>query len=301
MNQHRTHEAELASRMPPRGPKTVGFTLIELSIVLVIIGLIVGGILVGQDLIRAAEIRSVLTDIEKFNTAANTFEGKYGCLPGDCANATTFWPQDAKCSAFGNPLSTPATSTCNGNGDGIIEQAGDNSQGNSQQPPFYHPENFLFWQPLALAGLIPGIYNGISSFDWDGATAGTNVPVSHISGGCYSMEYTGYSAEKNYGATSMFLPNPVWNVYFFGSALTVSGNPFYPCLGPLITPNEALRIDQKIDDGVPNTGTVQTFMTPTGVGWNLCVFTGGAGHVAPWSYDQTNSSPVCQLIFKAQF
>ena len=33
-----------------------GFTLIELSIVLVIIGLIVGGVLVGQDLIKAAEI-----------------------------------------------------------------------------------------------------------------------------------------------------------------------------------------------------------------------------------------------------
>ena len=34
-----------------------GFTLIELSIVLVIIGLIVGGVLVGQDLIAAAQTR----------------------------------------------------------------------------------------------------------------------------------------------------------------------------------------------------------------------------------------------------
>ena len=34
-----------------------GFTLIELSIVLVIIGLIVGGVLVGQNLISAAEVR----------------------------------------------------------------------------------------------------------------------------------------------------------------------------------------------------------------------------------------------------
>jgi prepilin-type N-terminal cleavage/methylation domain-containing protein len=46
-----------------------GFTLIEMSIVLVIIGLIVGGVLVGQDLIRAAYIRAQITQIEKFNTA----------------------------------------------------------------------------------------------------------------------------------------------------------------------------------------------------------------------------------------
>src|SRR6201999_103149 len=69
-----------------------GFTLIELSIVLVIIGLIVGGVLVGQDLIRAAEIRATLTQVEKFNTAVNTFYGKYGALPGDMNNgvALTF-------------------------------------------------------------------------------------------------------------------------------------------------------------------------------------------------------------------
>src|SRR5450432_727787 len=65
-----------------------GFTLIELSIVLVIIGLIIGGVLVGQDLIKAAEIRGQITQIEKYNTAVNTFRGKYNCLPGDCVNAT---------------------------------------------------------------------------------------------------------------------------------------------------------------------------------------------------------------------
>ena len=37
-----------------------GFTLIELSIVLVIIGLIVGGVLVGQDLIKAAKLRAIV-------------------------------------------------------------------------------------------------------------------------------------------------------------------------------------------------------------------------------------------------
>ena len=43
--------------------KKQGFTLIELSIVLVIIGLIVGGVLVGQDLIKGAEIRATVAQI----------------------------------------------------------------------------------------------------------------------------------------------------------------------------------------------------------------------------------------------
>ena len=60
-----------------------GFTLIELSIVLVIIGLLAGGVLVGRDLIAAAALRSQITQIEKYNAAANTFRAKYGFLPGD--------------------------------------------------------------------------------------------------------------------------------------------------------------------------------------------------------------------------
>jgi prepilin-type N-terminal cleavage/methylation domain-containing protein len=38
--------------------KNTGFTLLEISIVLVVIGLIVGGIFVGQNLIQAAQLRN---------------------------------------------------------------------------------------------------------------------------------------------------------------------------------------------------------------------------------------------------
>ncbi|MFO0388554.1 MAG: type II secretion system protein [Alphaproteobacteria bacterium] len=67
-----------------------GFTLIELSIVLVIIGLVTAGVLVGKDLINQAELRSIITDVEKYNTAVNTFKVKYCCLAGDCPFATDF-------------------------------------------------------------------------------------------------------------------------------------------------------------------------------------------------------------------
>lgn len=43
-----------------------GFSLVELSIVLVILGLLVGGVLTGQSLIRAAELRSVSTEFQKY-------------------------------------------------------------------------------------------------------------------------------------------------------------------------------------------------------------------------------------------
>ncbi len=65
-----------------------GFTLIELSIVLVIIGLIVGGVLVGQDLIHAAALRAVISEKDRFSAAIYTFQGKYGYLPGDFPNAS---------------------------------------------------------------------------------------------------------------------------------------------------------------------------------------------------------------------
>src|SRR5450432_676842 len=60
-----------------------GFTLIELSIVLVIIGLIIGGVLVGQDLIKAAAIRATIQQIEGYNTSVHTFQTKYNAIPGD--------------------------------------------------------------------------------------------------------------------------------------------------------------------------------------------------------------------------
>jgi prepilin-type N-terminal cleavage/methylation domain-containing protein len=87
MHQRRTPIAAPASPASVARQRAAGFTLIELSIVLVIIGLIVGGVLVGQDLIKYAQIRATITQIEKLNTAVNTFQLKYNALPGDIPNA----------------------------------------------------------------------------------------------------------------------------------------------------------------------------------------------------------------------
>src|ERR1700728_917805 len=99
---------------PVRHDKNKGFTLIELSIVLVIIGLIVGGILVGQNLITAAGIRGQVTQIEKYNSAANAFREKCGYLPVDIP------PVPA--SQFG--LVTRTGIVGQGDGDGVLTARG---------------------------------------------------------------------------------------------------------------------------------------------------------------------------------
>ena len=67
------------------------FSLVELSIVLVILGLLTGGILAGQSLIRAAQLRAVSTEYSRYVASINSFRDKYFGWPGDLRNATAFW------------------------------------------------------------------------------------------------------------------------------------------------------------------------------------------------------------------
>ncbi len=122
-----------------------GFSLVELSIVLVILGLLTGGILAGQSLIKAAELRAVSTEFSRYTTALYSFRDKYFSLPGDFAKAYDFWGVAAGCT---NVDVSTNTAGCNGNGNGAITSLNDG-------------ESARAWQHMALAGLIEGNYTGI--------------------------------------------------------------------------------------------------------------------------------------------
>ena len=77
-----------------------GFTLIELSIVLVIIGLLTGGILIAQSLIESVKLNRFISSISEYDALVNSFQSRYRSLPGDSRLFTTGGNNDG---AIGTP------------------------------------------------------------------------------------------------------------------------------------------------------------------------------------------------------
>jgi len=73
-----------------------GFTLIELSIVLIIIGLIVGSVIKGKDLINSSNQKKIYnTWVKEWQVAANTYQDRTGSVLGDgTANGGNTDPED---------------------------------------------------------------------------------------------------------------------------------------------------------------------------------------------------------------
>ncbi len=90
-----------------------GFTLVELSIVLVIIGLLIGGVLKGQSMIENAKIKRVISDVDALVAATYAYQDKFGALPGD----------DSSTAAGGGVANGAVSCAATGTGDGIIATA----------------------------------------------------------------------------------------------------------------------------------------------------------------------------------
>lgn len=63
-----------------------GFSLIELSIVLIIMGLLISGVVGSASLIETAKLRGTINDIISYRTAYNTYYAQFGKVPDSCSD-----------------------------------------------------------------------------------------------------------------------------------------------------------------------------------------------------------------------
>lgn len=259
-------------------PMRHGFSLVELSIVLVILGLLTGGILAGQSLIRAAELRGVLTEYQRYSTAAYSFRDKYMGIPGDFRNATRFWGRqngNADC-VTNSAAAVAASGVCDGNGDGFIAY--------SAPPAGTSTERHQTWRHLANAGLVEGNYTGTAPaavppyFE-----IGSNVPASRIANGGWDM------LTMNSSGHGYFTDQPSNHSLIIGAAW--GGTSPY---GAAFRPQEVWNIDAKIDDGKPQQGKVWA------VWWDSCTTAASAADLTG-NYDLAINTITCAIQFRNIF
>lgn len=210
---------KLLSKSPPRGffnhqvrhhvghhlghgqnIKQSGFTLVEMAIVLVIIGLILAGVFKGQALIDSARVRSLSTDVSGIRTAWYSFQDRYRSIPGDFSNAQT-------------QIDSAASQ---GNGNGRIDD---------------DQERAGVWQQMALAGFIPGSFDGAQSAAGSASdmTCAPDTCPRNPFNGFYKISYSAQSADVEGLAHEIFT-------------------------GEQIPVSILSQLDSKLDDGKPASG-----------------------------------------------
>lgn len=211
----------------------LGFTLVELAIALVIIGLVLGTILTGRDLMKSAEIASAVRQINQYTTATITFYGKYRGLPGDIGSV--------QASRYG--LSPRSGLEGRGDADTMIE-------GCAMRESALGCETALYWIDMVETVLVTEdhlILNAIPDGDTD---------LPDLSTSSQMMEHIPNLPLRDSALIHVY-PEGGRNAYLIGNFQTDGDADIQFNLTGGLTPNEALLIDTKIDDGFPGSGRVQ--------------------------------------------
>ncbi len=280
-----------------------GFTLVELSVVLVIIGLLIGGVIQAQSMIQEAQNTSTIAQVEAYNGAVAQFRSVYAGYPGDI-DGTRIPHCDDTCKPEDDAtINDGFVGTTWGAWIWKFRTPGFNGDGN---------ENVLFWLHLYKAGLITDVNDQIMSDTRMQFRFGITHPAAAVGGGFIVKHPAGREQQID-------APGNVRGIQ--GLVIGLAKYP-YPTTGStggldqrragdnVLTPERAFLIDKKIDDGLPASGKVQ------GYGTQRSCFVqnngGMMGREAPvasivphtgspattYEYDVNVSSKDCGLIFR---
>jgi prepilin-type N-terminal cleavage/methylation domain-containing protein len=205
-----------------------GFTLVEISIVMIIIGLLIGGIFGGMKLVDNANVQKTIQDLKAIESAALTFRDTYRALPGDIRNPNTRIP---------NCTDTPCVTT--GNGNRIIGTAQLVTGAITSTS-----ENFVFWHHLTAANLISLGIRPTTDMQYgegqpEAPIGGIGYRISNYTGPLWNPPGINTNMMEGTILFGVAAPDVQWDSVAYDTV---------PC--PLIQ-----SIDIKMDDGSPIAGS----------------------------------------------
>ncbi len=255
--------------------KKSAFSLIELSIVLIIIGLLIAGVTGGASLIKSSQLRSVMGEARGYAVAVNAFNSQFNGIPGD-------FPTAIGNSAAGNNSSTIDYFSIGGNGSTTTAESAN------------------AWVALRTIGAIDSISlaapAAATTAPVFGATATSTAPASKIQSAGWVFDYRTYTE----GAAAIAANQ---NVVILTSIIT--GTPAAATTTPILGTNistaalpgsDALSIDSKIDDGIANAGKVRGINPGVGVTANGTCYTYSG--TANSTYLTTGTAKTCALSYQ---
>ena len=208
------------------------FSLVELSVVLIILGLLIAGVVTGKKMINNAKLMKTLAVIEEYNASISMFYASYDALPGDMNNAYSYFTSDC---AGGDQ------DECNGDGDLRIEFATNNT--NEIAKIFHH---------INISGIWAKNWVGNHSYTPNSAVDAAGNTCSSSNYGVVPGATSPTFGDTTIAITAAYIAESVNNNLFIIGGSKCNDYPVYQGFTPLV----ASQIDIKYDDGVANTGNV---------------------------------------------
>ena len=250
--------------------KRHGFTLIEISIILTIIGLVISGMFVGKTLMETAAIRTQIKQLEKLSLAHNAFKLKYRAVAGDiCTSASDM---GLEC---GNPAGT--------RDNGYIEDM--LGMGNIHNSPY---EPLYFFGHLIDAGLLE-----------------KNMVCEEIIAGYPTYGHYALTLNPSGSMLAFTYESSIWLFLGVNQGLIPAGCDFNAVgtisTAGILTPAQSEDIDIKLDDGIPSKGALRATML-TGASNAEGAVDNVAGEcvvdATSLEYNTSNTGKTCKLMYK---
>ncbi len=218
------------------------------------------------------KLKSVFKEINQIGVAVKQFNTLYETIPGDFGNSYFYFGDGC-----GGDAAAPTG--CNGNNDGIIQDA-DSATRSSV-------ESLRFWQHLKLADLIEGSFSGV---------IGSQENGYHNTENSYNSKYMNYDIIVY---TSVFMSGAYGNALHPYNNIVLDNPMLYEERWSSVddapfTLSEVYFLDNKFDDGATKTGLLIASSSVIVDRW------GDACHFGDGSWNFSNETG-CKLVVSGKY